>query len=308
MKILFVGDIMGSGGRAAFLDVAIGMKRRGEVDVIIVNGENSANGKGITPKFAQQYLDAGADVITLGDHTYDQKDIMPYLDEEPRILRPANFAPGCPGKGWVTVDVNGGRLTVINLIGRVFMNPYDCPFRTADHLLKRIDSGHPVFVDMHGEATSEKVAMGRYLTGRATAVVGTHTHVQTSDNRILGGHTAYLTDAGMTGPKDSVIGCEDEAVLKRFLTGLPARFVPAKDEVSLEGAIVTCDRRGKAEAIDLVRIPPCRLTPLLTGRCWGSKIFSPASASCWNGRSARSGWRGSAAMYGSLPRVMSTSP
>lgn len=236
------------------MEQAIPLKNRGEVDVIIVNGENAANGKGINPDMAAKFLEAGADVITLGDHTYDQRQIMNYLNEEERIIRPANFAPGTPGKGWVTVQTRAGALTVINLIGRVFMNPYDCPFRTVDKILKLAPRNQPIFVDMHAEATSEKVAMGWHLAGRVSAVVGTHTHVQTSDARILNQHTAYLTDAGMTGSKDSVIGCEREAVMKRFLTGLPARFEPAEKNVSLEGFLVTCDRSGKASHCESVRI------------------------------------------------------
>lgn len=247
---------MGSAGREAFLDIAIPMKRRGEIDVLIVNGENAASGKGINIKFAKQFLDAGADAITLGDHTYDQREIMPFLNEEKRMIRPANFSPGAPGKGIVTVETAKGRVTVMNLIGRTFMNPSDCPFRKADTLLKGADLGKVIFVDMHAEATSEKMAMGQYLAGRVTAVVGTHTHVQTSDARILADHTAYLTDAGMTGSKDSVIGCEKEPVLKRFLTGLPARFTPAEGDVSLEGALITCDPlTGKASSIEHVRYP-----------------------------------------------------
>lgn len=245
---------MGSAGREAFMEIAIPMKKRGEVDVIIVNGENAANGKGINPEMAAKFLDAGADVITLGDHSYDQRQIMNYLNEESRIIRPANFAPGTPGKGWVTVQTSAGALTVINLIGRVFMNPYDCPFRCVDKILKLAPRNQPIFVDMHAEATSEKMAMGWYLAGRVSAVVGTHTHVQTSDARILNDQTAYLTDAGMTGSKDSVIGCEREAVLKRFLTGLPVRFEPAEKNVSLEGFLVTCDRTGKATHCESVRL------------------------------------------------------
>jgi len=256
MKILFVGDIMGSAGRQAFLDLAVPMKRERKVDMIIVNGENSAAGKGISTKIAKQFLEAGADVITLGDHTYDQREVMGFLNEESRIIRPANFAPGCPGHGFVTVETGAGRVNVVSLIGRVFMNPYDCPFRKADQILAQLPKNIPTFVEIHAEATSEKVAMGHYLAGRVTAVVGTHTHVQTSDNRLLKDHTAYLTDAGMTGSKDSIIGCEKDAVLKRFLTGLPARFEPAKDDCSLEGAIITCESHGgKATDIERVRVP-----------------------------------------------------
>ena len=245
---------MGKAGRKAFMDKAIALKRNREVDVLIVNGENAANGKGINPDMADSFLEAGADAITLGDHSYDQRQIMPYLDQAERVIRPANFAPGAPGKGWVTVQTGVGPVTVINLIGRVFMNPYDCPFRMADKILKLAPKNQPIFVDMHGEATSEKMAMGWYLAGKVTAVVGTHTHVQTSDARILKEHTAYLTDAGMTGSKDSIIGCERDAVMKRFLTGLPARFEPADKNVSVEGALITCERSGKATDIETVRL------------------------------------------------------
>ncbi|MEX2608227.1 MAG: TIGR00282 family metallophosphoesterase [Kiritimatiellia bacterium] len=255
MKLLFVGDIMGSAGRKAFMNIAIPMKQRGEIDALIVNGENAANGKGINPDMAAKFLEAGADVITLGDHSYDQRQIMPYLNEESRILRPANFAPGTPGKGWVTVQTSAGPLTVINLIGRVFMNPMDCPFRCVDKILQLAPRNQPIFVDMHCEATSEKMAMGWHLAGRVTAMAGTHTHVQTSDARILKDHTAYITDAGMTGSKDSIIGCERETVMKRFLTGLPGRFEPANENVSLEGFQVTCDRSGKADSCKSIRIP-----------------------------------------------------
>jgi metallophosphoesterase (TIGR00282 family) len=246
---------MGSAGRKAFMNIAIPMKQRGEIDVLIVNGENAANGKGINPDMAAKFLDAGADVITVGDHTYDQRQIMPYLNEESRILRPANFAPGTPGKGWVTVQTSAGPLTVINLIGRVFMNPSDCPFRCVDKILQLAPRNQPIFVDMHCEATSEKMAMGWHLAGRVTAMAGTHTHVQTSDARILKDHTAYITDAGMTGSKDSIIGCERETVMKRFLTGLPGRFEPANENSSLEGFLLTCDRTGKAGSCESIRIP-----------------------------------------------------
>ncbi len=254
MKILFVGDIMGSAGRSIFLDLAIPLKRERRVDAIVVNGENAAAGKGITAKFCREFLEAGADVITLGDHAYDQKDLLPYLNEEPRVIRPANFAPGCPGRGMVTVQTGAGPLTVLSLIGRVFLNPYDCPFRTADTMLAKAPRNQPILVDMHAEATSEKVAMGWYLAGRVSAVVGTHTHVQTSDDRILKAHTAYLTDAGMTGAKDSVIGSKTDDILKRFLTGLPVRFEPSDENPALEGFLVECDSAGRASACERVRM------------------------------------------------------
>ena len=243
MKMLFVGDIMGSGGRDIFLRVAREWKQSGKADFIVVNGENAAAGKGLTPKLAAEMFSHGADVITLGDHAYDQREIMPYLDETPAIIRPANFSEGCPGRGVTTVSTPKGDLTVISLIGRVFMDPRDCPFKKADAILaQKTKLAKHIFVDFHAEATSEKNAMGRYLDGRVGGVVGTHTHVQTADEKILKGGTAYLTDAGMTGPKDSIIGCETEPIIKRFLTGLPVRFQPAWLPAS-SAAILLLNRR-----------------------------------------------------------------
>ncbi len=256
MKLLFVGDIMGSGGRDIFLRVAREWKQSGKTDFIVVNGENAAAGKGLTPKLAAEMFSHGADVITLGDHAYDQREIMPYLDETPAIIRPANFSEGCPGRGVTTVSTPKGDLTVISLIGRVFMDPRDCPFRKADTILaQKTKLAKHIFVDFHAEATSEKNAMGRYLDGRVGGVVGTHTHVQTADEKILKGGTAYLTDAGMTGPKDSIIGCETEPIIKRFLTGLPVRFQPAEAMVTLEGALIAMNADGRAVSIQRVQIP-----------------------------------------------------
>ena len=256
MKVLFVGDIMGSGGRDVFLRVAREWRQAGKADFIVVNGENAAAGKGLTPKLAAEMFSAGADVITLGDHAYDQREIMPYLDETPAIIRPANFAEGCPGKGVTTVSTPRGDLTVISLIGRVFMDPMDCPFRKADAILaQKSKLARHIFVDFHAEATSEKNAMGRHLDGRVGAVVGTHTHVQTADEKILKGGTAYLTDAGMTGSKDSIIGCEADPIVKRFLTGLPTRFQPATGQVTLEGALIELNADGRAVSIQRIQIP-----------------------------------------------------
>jgi 2',3'-cyclic-nucleotide 2'-phosphodiesterase len=256
MKLLFVGDIMGSGGRDIFLRVAREWKQSGKADFIVVNGENAAAGKGLTPKLAAEMFSHGADVITLGDHAYDQREIMPYLDETPAIIRPANFSEGCPGRGVTTVSTPKGDLTVISLIGRVFMDPRDCPFKKADAILaQKTKLAKHIFVDFHAEATSEKNAMGRYLDGRVGGVVGTHTHVQTADEKILKGGTAYLTDAGMTGSKDSIIGCETEPIIKRFLTGLPVRFQPAEAMVTLEGALIEMNADGRAVSIQRVQIP-----------------------------------------------------
>jgi len=255
MKLLVVGDIVGSPGRLAFSRVAAPMKARGEVDAIVANAENAAGGKGITSAVGDELFAAGADVLTMGDHTYDQKESWSYFDREPRLIRPANFAPGCPGKGVVTVDTPAGQLSVISLVGRVFMSPYDCPFRTVDAILKESGSLARVrLVDMHAEATSEKVVMGRYLDGRVTACMGTHTHVQTSDDRVLPGGTAYITDLGMTGPRDSAIGRELDSVIRMFTTGMRESFKIAKKDVVLEGAILDVDdKSGRTKRIKRIR-------------------------------------------------------
>ena len=258
MKTLLVGDIVGKPGRAAFLQVVKRLKREGGVDCVIACGENAASGRGPTMEIAQSLLNAGADVVTLGDHAWDSKNMVEEIDLEPRIIRPANFPKGAPGKGWVRVDTPEGEITVIQLIGRVFMPPSnDCPFQEIDRLLNgHLELGRVVFVDMHGEASSERIAMGRYLDGRVTAVFGTHTHCQTSDETVLPNGTAYITDLGMTGPKDSVLGREVEPVIKKFLTGVPQKFDVAKGEPTLEGAIVDVDMKtGKANSIERLRLP-----------------------------------------------------
>ena len=251
VRILIVGDIVGNPGRRAFARIAGRMKRGGEVDVVVANAENSAGGKGLSRAIAEELFNAGADVLTLGDHAWDQKDIIPYLAVERRVLRPANLPPGCPGAGLVSLDTPAGRITVINLIGRVFMGPNDCPFRTVDALLSKEPAmGRVIVVDMHAEATSEKIALGRYLDGRVSAVVGTHTHVQTADEVILPKHTAYITDLGMTGPKDSVIGRDAATIIQRFLNGMPSKFEIAEKNVRLDGAIVDVDAAtGRAQRI-----------------------------------------------------------
>jgi metallophosphoesterase (TIGR00282 family) len=255
MKILMAGDIVGSPGRAVFAEVSAKLKGSGEVDFIVANAENVAGGRGITQKLGEELFAAGADVLTLGDHTWDQKEVRGYLECEQRIVRPANFAPGCPGRGWTTVTTNFGPVTVVSLVGRVFLHHYDCPFRTADEILKRPDLGKIILVDMHAEATAEKVVLGRYLDGRVTAVVGTHTHVQTSDDEILPKGTAYITDLGMTGPKDSAIGRDLESVTSMILTGMPAKFKIATGNVMLEGVIIDIDRTtGKATGIKRIRL------------------------------------------------------
>lgn len=255
MNVLMVGDVVGGPGRTVFARYAGGLKRRGAVDAVVVNAENSAGGKGVSRALAEEMFAAGADVITLGDHTWDQKDIVAYLGAERRLIRPANFAPGCPGRGFASVDTPAGRVTVINLVGRVFMPPADCPFRAADAILgKEPGLGKVILVDMHAEATSEKIAMGRYLDGRVSAVVGTHTHVQTSDESLLPRKTAYITDLGMTGPKDSVLGRDVASVMHKFMTGMPSKFEIADKDVVLEGALIEIDEQtGRARKITRVR-------------------------------------------------------
>ncbi len=257
MKILVVGDIVGSPGRRVFAQVVARLRREKKVDIVIANGENSAAGRGITPALAEELFAAGADALTLGDHTWDQKDIAAFLNHDKRIVRPANFEPGCPGRGWTTIRTEAGAVTVVSLIGRVFMPPHGSPFRAADEILNhKTDLAPVVVVDMHAEATSEKIALGRYLDGRVSAVVGTHTHVQTADETILPGGTAYITDLGMTGPKDSVLGRSVEPILQRFLTGMPVKFDIATDWVQLEGVLIDVDASsGRARKITRVQLP-----------------------------------------------------
>jgi metallophosphoesterase (TIGR00282 family) len=245
MNLLIAGDVVGGPGRLALAVIAGRMKQAGQADFVIANAENAAGGRGITQPLAEALFAGGADALTLGDHAWDQKELVKTIDREPRLVRPANYAPGCPGRGWSTFETPHGKVTVISLQGRTFMPPTDCPFRAADAILARgsADLGKIIIVDMHAEATSEKIAMGRYLDGRVSAVVGTHTHVQTADDAILPKGTAYLTDLGMTGPKDSVLGRDVAAVLKKFLTGMPQQFEIAVNDVRFEGLLVTVDEK-----------------------------------------------------------------
>ncbi len=257
MKVLMVGDIVGKPGRNAFTQVAAQLREEGRVDFIIANGENAAAGRGPTPEIANAILNAGADVVTLGDHAWDSKDMVAGIDLEDRIIRPANFPKSAPGKGWIRVETPEGPLVVLQLVCRVFMQPgYDCPFQLADRMLKgELGGDKVIFLDFHGEASSERMAMGRFLDGRVSAVFGTHTHCQTSDNRVFPNGTAYMTDLGMTGPQDSVLGREVEPVIKKFLTGVPQKFDVAKGDPTLEGAIVDVDMKtGKASSIERIRI------------------------------------------------------
>jgi 2',3'-cyclic-nucleotide 2'-phosphodiesterase len=222
------------------------------VDFCIVNGENIADGAGITPKLADKLLEAGADIVTLGNHTWRRDGIQPYLAKSERVIRPANCSSSAPGRG---LAVAGG-VAVINLLGSLFLDTPISPWEMVDALVEEARAQAPVVVvDFHAEATSEKVAMARWLDGRVTAVIGTHTHVQTSDARVQPGGTAALTDAGMTGPHDSVIGVEADLAIRRMRTGLPVRFEPASGGVRLEGALVECDENGRATSIEALRVP-----------------------------------------------------
>jgi len=252
MRILFLGDIVGKPGRRAVARFLPHAREADGIDFTIANCENAAGGKGVDPGTVRELLAAGVDVLTSGNHIWAKREIVEYMSNSDVLLRPANFAPATPGWGFTVRPSRAGvAVGVVNLIGRVFMGPYDCPFRTADAVLDSLRGRAPVvFVDMHAEATSEKVAMGWYLDGRVAAVVGSHTHVQTADGRILPKGTAYLTDAGMCGPIDSVIGVKREQVLQRFLTQMPHRFEVASGRVTVQGAIVDVDESdGRARAI-----------------------------------------------------------
>jgi metallophosphoesterase (TIGR00282 family) len=243
MKILFLGDVVGKPGRHAVRSLLPRLITTEKLAFVVVNCENVAGGTGVDPGTAKELFDAGADVLTSGNHIWRSKDIVEYIDHEERLLRPANFPAGVPGRGWVVRELPGGqRIAVVNLIGRVFMDSVDCPFQLAERLMPELLAHTPiVIVDMHGEATSEKSAMGWLLAGRASAVLGSHTHVQTADERILPGGTAYMTDVGMCGPMDSVIGVRREQVIQRFLNHMPVRFEVASGPVLVQGAIVDLD-------------------------------------------------------------------
>ncbi len=252
MRILFVADVFGSAGRRALEERLVGLREELGASFCIVNGENVADGAGITPKLAAKLLDAGADVITLGNHVWRREGMGAYLEQNERVIRPANLSAFAPGRGLAVV----GEVAVVNLMGSLFLNPPVGPFEVVDGVVEEARAAAPiVVVDFHAEATSEKIAMARWLDGRVTAVIGTHTHVQTNDARVQPGGTAALTDAGMTGPHDSVIGVEAELAIRRMRTGLPVRFHPAAGGVRIEGALVECDADGRATACETVRVP-----------------------------------------------------
>jgi metallophosphoesterase (TIGR00282 family) len=246
MRILFIGDIVGSPGRQIVQDRLADLVTQRHIDLVIANGENSAAGFGITPRIAEELLQTDIDVLTGGNHSWDKKEILEYLPHEPRLLRPANFPDGSPGSGlYIGTAKNGVKYCVINLQGRVFLPAIDDPFRKADELLASLPPDVAVvFVDMHAETTSEKVALGWYLDGRATVVVGTHTHVATADERVLPQGTAFITDVGMTGPHSGVIGMDREAIIRKFINGLPARFEVATGDVQMNAVLIETDDDG----------------------------------------------------------------
>jgi metallophosphoesterase (TIGR00282 family) len=259
MRILILGDVVGRPGRSAVRDLVPGLVKTEAIDLVVANVENAAGGMGVDIKSAEEMLSAGVHVLTSGNHIWKKKEIYPYLENKSYLLRPANYPDGAPGRGWIEWSSQRGlRALVVNVQGRVFMpNHVDDPFRCVDGILK--DHGgysRVVIVDMHAEATSEKVAMGWFLDGRASVVYGTHTHVQTADERLLPGGTAYITDLGMCGPWDSVIGIEKENVIEGFLTQLPRKFEVAKENVVLQGVVVEVDdETGKARDIRRLRVP-----------------------------------------------------
>lgn len=257
LSILLVGDVFGEPGRAALAKLLPRLRQEHHIDLAVVNVENAAGGFGVTPQLCRGFLGLGVDVMTSGNHIWDRKEIIPYIARENLLLRPANYPPGTPGVGHITVKAGAWKVAVLNLMGRVFMGAIDCPFKRADEIVPELRKETPVvLVDMHAEATSESVAMGWYLDGRVSAVVGTHRHVQTADERILPGGTAYITDVGMTGPVDGIIGVERSQILHRFLTQMPVRFEPAKGPVALCGAVVTVDpETGRASDIRRLRVP-----------------------------------------------------
>ena len=266
MKLLFIGDIVGRPGRDLLRRHLKALAASLAVDLVIANGENAAGGNGITRDNAKEIFGAGVDVITTGNHVWDKREALEFIGSEPRLIRPANYPDGTPGLGsYVAVSATGVKVGVVNVMGRVFLHAIDDPFRAADREIARVkDAGaQVVFVDMHAETTSEKVALGWYLDGQVAAVVGTHTHVQTADERILPGGTACLTDVGMTGPHDGVIGMDKTAVIARFVTGLPGRFEPATGDVRLHGVTITTDpSTGRATAIERVAVTEQQLKAL----------------------------------------------
>ena len=256
MKILMAGDCVGRAGRIIVTEKLAALRREHALELIVLNVENAAGGFSITASVAQELFAAGVDVMTSGNHIFDKKEALELIKQEPRLLRPVNYVPTLPGSGTWTGEVKGVPVAVINVQGRVFMPPCDDPFRAMDTALAALDPKYKlILVDMHAETTAEKIAMGRYLDGRVSALVGTHTHVPTADEQILPGGTAYITDLGMTGPHDGVIGMKTASVLDRFLTGLNSRFEVSEGELQLNGLLIDVnDETGKAVSVERVRV------------------------------------------------------
>ncbi len=257
MRVLFIGDIVGRPGRRAVRQLLPEMLASHRIDLTVANCENAAAGFGVTREVIDELFGIPIDILTSGNHIWDKKEILDFIDEYPALLRPANFPPGAPGQGIIiTQTKNGQKVGVINLVGRIFMPPTDCPFRAAERAIEEVRARTDVIlVDFHAEATSEKIALGWFLDGRVSAVMGTHTHVQTADERVLPRGTAYLTDAGMTGPFDSVIGTRKEIIIERFLHLMPNKFEVAKGDVRLQGALIEIDdQSGRALSIERLSI------------------------------------------------------
>lgn len=256
MKVLFIGDIVGKPGRRAVRELLSGIIEERRIDFVIANCENAASGFGVTAEIIEELYGAHIDVLTSGNHIWDKKEVMECIDDYETLLRPANYPEGTPGRGSVVVTLPGGvSVGVLNLAGRVFMQPLDCPFRTADREIEKLrKKSRIILVDMHAEATSEKIAMGWYLDGRVAAVLGTHTHVQTADERILPGGAACITDVGMTGSFDSVIGIRKEVILQKFLLQIPNKFDVAKKDIRLQGVVVEIAQSGRAVAVERLSV------------------------------------------------------
>ncbi|HZZ63303.1 MAG TPA: TIGR00282 family metallophosphoesterase [Roseiarcus sp.] len=259
MRLLFVGDVVGRSGRAAVLRQVPLLRARWGLDFVVVNGENAAGGFGLTEAIFEEFLDAGVDAVTLGNHAFDQREALVFIERQPRLIRPANYPPGTPGRGSAIVENSqGARLLIVNLLGRIFMEALDDPFAALNRELADDPLGngcHAVVIDVHAEATSEKWALGHFANGRASLVVGTHTHVPSADHRILSGGTGFVTDVGMTGDYDSVIGMEKDEPLRRFIRHIPSgRFEPAQGPATLCAVAAEIDSRGFAKAIAPVRI------------------------------------------------------
>jgi len=264
MRILFIGDIFAKVGRDLVKRAVPALVRTRAIDLVIANGENSAGGFGITREISRELFDTGIAVMTSGNHVWDKREILAFIDEEPRLLRPFNYPAGTPGRGsTIVTTADGTRVGVLNLMGRVFMTALDDPFSLGRAEVERLKAhADIVFVDFHAEPTSEKIALGWHLDGLATAVVGTHTHVQTADAQVLPGGTAYCTDVGMTGPHDGVIGVDRAPIIARFLSGLPTRFDTATGMPKLHGVIITADASGRASAIERLSLTPTDIEDL----------------------------------------------